>query len=254
MPAPLVKPVVLSIYEVDKHRVPLPERMARCTPDMKAALYGLRQDLQERGGNLVLSDLFRSYDMQFQAHLDYVTHKKKAFSPAPGGSMHEAGRAFDIDLASTNGKDLGEFWKIAKTHGLEPIVDQPDPTASECWHFECRGSHQLVADHYRNGKATNFDSPSHAMAASAIVALGLRHDRFEDCADEAYLQSALIRLGQDIGGIDGAIGPRSLTGLKTLGITATANADRIQAIDALLWHAFPGEFFDKTADPGTPFA
>jgi len=37
----------------------------------------------------MLSDLLRSYDMQLQAHLDYTSGKKSAFSPAPGGSMHE---------------------------------------------------------------------------------------------------------------------------------------------------------------------
>ena len=253
MPAPLVKPLVLSIYEVSGHRVLLPERMARCTPDMKAALYALRDDLKAKGGDLVLSDLFRSYDMQFQAHLDYVTHKKSAYSPPPGGSLHEAGRAFDIDLKSIE-STLPAFWAVAQARGLVPIIDRPDPSLPECWHFECRGSHQRVSDYYKAGKATNFDSGYHAMAASAIVAVGIPHDRFKDCADEAYLQSALLRLGQDVGNMDGAIGPKSLDGLAALGITASAMSERIAAIDALLWREFPGEFFDKTADPIGPFA
>jgi hypothetical protein len=253
MPASLVKPLVLSIYEVSGHRVPLPNRMAQCTPDMKAALYALRGDLQAKGGDLVLSDLFRSYDMQFQAHLDYVTHKKTAYSPPPGGSLHESGRAFDIDLKSIK-MSLTDFWPVAKARGLVPIIDAPNPATPECWHFECRGSHQRVSDHYKAGKATNFDSGYHAMAASAIVAVGIPHDRFKDCADEAYLQSALIRLGQDVGNIDGAIGTKTLDGLAALGITATAMSDRIAAIDAVLWREYPGEFFDKTADPINPFA
>ena len=253
MPASLVKPLVLSIYAVNGHRVPLPERMARSTPDMKAALYALRGDLQARGGDLVLSDLFRSYDMQYQAYLDYATKKKTALSPPPGGSMHEAGRAFDIDLKSTR-MSLPDFWQVAKARGLEPIIDTPDPKLAERWHFECRGSHQRVADYYRAGKGTNFDSPSHAMAASAIVAVGLPHDSFKDCADEAYLQSALIRLGHDVGNLDGTVGPRTMEALGTLGATASSAADRVKAIDALLWREFPGEFFDKTADPINPFS
>ena len=95
MTAPLVKATVLSIYKVSGHRVLMPERMARATPDLKRAMYAIRDALRARGGDLVLSDLFRSYDMQLQAHLDFTSGKKSAFSPAPGGSMHESGRAFD---------------------------------------------------------------------------------------------------------------------------------------------------------------
>jgi hypothetical protein len=38
--------------------------------------------------------------MQLQSHLDWKTGKKSAFSPPPGGSLHEAGRALDLDLDS----------------------------------------------------------------------------------------------------------------------------------------------------------
>jgi D-alanyl-D-alanine carboxypeptidase len=93
----------------------LPKNMARCTPDMLNALQGAAADVKTAGGELILSDLYRSYDMQLQAHLDYVTGKKKAFSPPPGGSMHEAGRAFDLDLSSLKMK-LSDFWKIAAKH------------------------------------------------------------------------------------------------------------------------------------------
>jgi len=253
MPAILVKPLVLSIYEVSGHRVPLPDRMAHATPDMKAALYGLRTALRSGGGELVLSDLFRSYDMQFQAHLDYTAGKKKAFSPPPGGSMHEAGRAFDIDLKSVK-MPLPAFWEVARRHGIVPIIPEPNPKTSECWHFECRGSHRKVKEYYEAGRGSNFEDPYHAMAASAIVAVGVPHDRFKGCEDVAYLQSALIRLGQDVGNLDGLVGPKTLAGLQALGIVATPLPDRVAAVDALLWKAFPEEFFDRTPDPVNPFA
>ena len=57
-------------------------------------------DLTALGNNLRLSDLFRTYEMQRQVNLDYVEGRKHAYSPPPGGSMHEAGRAMDIDLSS----------------------------------------------------------------------------------------------------------------------------------------------------------
>lgn len=253
MPTTLVKPVVMSIYEVNGQRVPMPERMARATPDLKKALYAIRDDLQAQGGKLALSDLFRSYDMQLQAHLDWSSGKKKAFSPPPGGSMHEAGRAFDVDLGSIK-VGLSAFWQIARRHGVVPIIAEPNPRASEAWHFECRGSHQLVYDHYKAGRGTNFASAAAAMAASAIVAAGLPHDRFKGKLDAAYVQSALIRLGQDVGNIDGDIGPKTLGKLAAVGITAGDLGARVQAVDALLQARFPEEFFDTASDDGSPFA
>ena len=87
--------------------------MAKCTPDMFAAVRGVVADLQ--GDNaLVLSDMYRSYEMQLQAHLDFVTGKKSALSPAPGGSMHEAGRAFDLDLSQIQEMGLAAFWSVGR--------------------------------------------------------------------------------------------------------------------------------------------
>jgi D-alanyl-D-alanine dipeptidase len=145
--APLEDIKIKSIYPSGD----LPKNMARCTPDMLNALQGAAADVKTAGGELILSDLYRSYDMQLHAHLDYVTGKKKAFSPPPGGSMHEAGRAFDLDLSSLKMK-LSDFWKIAAKHQLQPIIDTPSAGALEAWHFDCRGSHGLVYDYYAAGK------------------------------------------------------------------------------------------------------
>ena len=85
--APLLPIKIASIYNGD-----LPKRLARCTADMTSAVLGVVKDLGGTGNELVLSDMYRSHDMQFQAYMDYKTGKKSAFSPPPGGSMHEAGR------------------------------------------------------------------------------------------------------------------------------------------------------------------
>lgn len=249
MTAPLVRPVVMSVYEVNGHRVLMPERMARSTPDMKKAIYGIRADVEAAGGKLALSDLFRSYDMQLQAHLDYTSGKKKAFSPAPGSSMHEAGRAFDVDLKSLE-MPLEAFWQIAKKRGTVPIIAEPDPKASEAWHFECRGSHQLVYDYYKAGKGTNF-KPAAAMAASAIIAAGLEHDQFKGKEEAAYIQSALIRLGRDIGNIDGQIGPRTNGVLASIGGASAGRKEQLLALEALLQQKFPDEFFDRAPEEAT---
>ncbi len=253
MKTPLVTAQILSIYRSSGQRVLLPKRMAPCTPDTKRALLAIQAEVEAAGGRLYLSDLFRSYDMQFQAHLDWKTKKKKAYSPPPGSSLHEAGRAFDLDLKSLKVK-LDAFWEIAAQHGVRPIIATPNPRASEAWHFERRGSHQLVYDYYQTGKGTNFTSPYRAMAASTILAIGEPLDLFEGTEDAAYVQAALIRLGQEIGNIDGAIGPKSRKGLQALGVPAGPPLDVVAALDDLLQANFPEEFYDKTPlDARDPF-
>src|ERR1035437_10275393 len=118
---PLVPINIASIYQG-----PLPHRLAQCTPDTKLAIEAVARDLAGMGFGIRLSDLFRSHDMQAQSHADFVEGRKKAFSPPPGGSLHEAGRAMDIDLGSI-GVSLPKFWEIAKAHGFSPIIDTPDP-------------------------------------------------------------------------------------------------------------------------------
>src|SRR5262245_42851212 len=155
MTAPLSEISILSVYKNSSgQRLPLPKRMAQCTPDMEAAIGAIAAELEQKHGKLFLSDLFRSFDMQLQSHMDFVNGKKKAFSPPPGGSLHEAGRALDLDLDSL-GMKLSDFWEIARPEGLLPIIDKPNSSLNESWHFDCRGSHQIVYEYYRDGKGTN---------------------------------------------------------------------------------------------------
>lgn len=243
MKSPLVPIDILSVYKNKfDDPVPLPARMARCTPDMYLAIVNTSKALAKRGGKLILSDLFRSYEMQFQAHLDYVSGKKSAYSPPPGGSFHEAGRAFDLDLNAMK-IGLDEFWELAATFGLVPIINEPKKGASESWHFECRGSHQIVYQYYHDGKGTNFE-PYKAAAASSILAIGVHVDAFGDNQVAAAMQSGLIRLGKEIGSIDGQIGHRTQTALEELGINFDLQQlNRMQVdVENLVQRKFPAEF------------
>lgn len=241
MKAPLVPIDWPSIYFKGSTRQPLPKRMAQCTPDMKAAIAAAAAAVEAEGGKLILSDLFRSYEMQTEAHNDFVTGKKKAFSPPAGGSLHEAGRAFDLDLEAIH-VPLARFWVLAAKAALVPIIAKPVSGAKESWHFECRGSHQLVYDYYQAGKGGNFGDPYTAMAASAIVSVGIKVDKFGANQDAAFIQSGLIRLGQDIGSMDGAIGTNSKRGLDALGIDKSSTAAMVAGIDAALKAKFPAEY------------
>ena len=243
MKSPLQKIDILSIYENKMgDRVPLPERMAKCTPDTYLAILNIAQELKNKNGKLVLSDLFRSYEMQAQSHQDYKSGKKKAFSPPPGGSFHEAGRAFDLDLSSIK-IPLEDFWKIASKYGVLPIIPEPKKTVSEAWHFDCRGSHQIVYEYYDKGKGKNF-KPYTAAASSAILAIGVHVDAFANNQKQAALQSGLIRLGKEIGNIDGQIGKNTQKGLEELGIIFDQNNidSMLIQVENLIQQKFPDEF------------
>ncbi len=264
MLAPLEPITIESIYALGNIKnVPMPERMAFCTPDTKQALFFIDRDLRNVGGKVVLSDLYRSRDMQYQAYLDYTSGKKKAFSPAPGGSMHEAGRAFDLDLSRIK-VSLDEFWKIAAFYGVVPIIAAPNPKTSESWHFECRGSYQKVYDYYAVGKGTNF-KPAAAMAAAAILGIGVPHDSFPgEKRNAAFVQAALIRLGYQPGNMDGALGPKTSTALKaflqvgTLGISdemfyfklqnSNYLKEIVEKLDRKLQLDFPAEYFYRISE------
>jgi hypothetical protein len=236
--APLVPIKIASIYNGD-----LPKRMAKSTSDMHAALLGIIAEFNGTDNGLVLSDLYRSFEMQAQAHADFVTGKKTAFSPPPGGSMHEAGRALDLDLAEIRAIKLAGFWPMAKRHGLSPIIDTPDAGKNEAWHFDCRGSHDLVYRYYLAAQGDNFAKPYTAMPASAIVSTGQKVDKLGDDPRAGYIQSGLIRLGQNIGDLDGQIGRKTKDGLAALGIDPSADIASIASeIGQKLQTAFPGEY------------
>ncbi len=244
MKTPLTRVEILSIYKVHGERVLLPERMALAPPDVREAIRGLAGDLRKAGGRLILSDLFRSHDMQLQAHLDWKSGKKKAYSPPPGGSMHEAGRAFDLSLRDLR-IPLAEFWEMAERRGVFPIIGAPDRRKSEAWHFDCPGSHRRVADYYQAGRGDNMP-PYKAMAVSAILAIGVRVDAFGDNQDAARLQASLIRLGYELGNIDGRIGRRTREAMEQAEIDTREPALAVARAEDLLQQRFAGEYRESS--------
>jgi hypothetical protein len=211
--------------------------MARCTPDTRIAIEGVVSDLRGLGHELELSDLFRSFEMQKQANLDFIQKRKTAFSPPPGGSMHEAGRAMDISLESM-GVPLAKFWEIAKGRGFFPIIATPDTKLSESWHFDLRGSHAGVYEYVQSGKAGAHLAPYTQMAQSGITAIGVQLETVPD-QDIAWVQGTLIRLGFDPGRIDGVQGDRTNNALKDAGVDVQ---DPVTGLSNLLQSMFPLEY------------
>ena len=204
----------------------LPARMALCAPDFRSAIADIKNEVEMRGGELLLSDLFRTHDMQHQAHLEYLKGRKAYCSPA-GSGLHEAGRSMDIDVNAIK-MSLKDFWEIAEKYGVTPIISKPSKGLSECWHFDKAGSHRIVYDYYASKKGTNM-RPYTAMAVSGILACGIEvdtnmqgdQDWLHGRNTEAFIQSALIRLGYIIGNIDGDIGVRTKYALEKEGLMIT---------------------------------
>lgn len=243
MKTPLVPINIISCYKSPLgDLLPLPAYMAKCPPDMYSAIFRIAEELAQKGGKLVLSDLFRTYDMQLQSYLAYSSGKKPSYSPPPGGGFHESGRAFDLDLTKIH-ISLSDFWQIAGKYGVKPIISRPETSLSEAWHFDCRGSHQVVLDYYAAGKGTNF-KPYTAAAASAILSEGIRVDAFGVNQKQAAIQSCIIRLGKEIGSMDGHIGRRTHAALDELEITFDpGNPDTmLLQLENMIQEKFPEEF------------
>ena len=142
---------------------PLPKRMARLIEPAALALDAAYREIAAAGGRLFVSDMFRSSQDQARAHQDYLTGKKSAYSPPPGGSMHEAARAIDIDVGNTV-IGLPRAKEILKKHGWTGIA----ATGSECWHHDWRGPDGQAA-YDRGGKGM---SRYRAMARHCIAKIG----------------------------------------------------------------------------------
>jgi hypothetical protein len=163
----------------------LPSKMARMAPDAAAALDAVRKDIEARGGCFRLSDCYRDSAMQARAHQDYVTGRKKAYSPPAGGSMHEAGRAIDLDLAALihpgsvpKGSQLfdeNDVRAIFEQHGWTFIAPAGNPhrvDVKESWHIEFRAQFQATYD-ATLAKLHNHGAAYRAMVKAAISDLSV---------------------------------------------------------------------------------
>lgn len=114
---------------------PLPAHMARLVEPAAEALARVYRDIVAEGGHLYISDMFRSAEMQQRAHEDWKAGRKTAYSPPACGSVHESGRAIDIDAFDT-GIGHRRVREILRRHGWVNIV--ATLTGPECWHYEFR--------------------------------------------------------------------------------------------------------------------
>jgi hypothetical protein len=187
------------------------------TEDMFTALQKLDQLVRMNKGQLLITDLFRSWETQAEARKKFEQGKKKAFVAKPGGSFHNAGRAVDISVKQLEFEGIEKdewvsfFWELAKPLGFHPIVSTPDLGVSEIWHYDFPGNDWKDAyDVLQYGEA----------AKCCILDVGKWNpNESEEKVRKMFIQAQLIRLGfYEIGKVDGFIGPKTKKVLDFCGV------------------------------------
>jgi hypothetical protein len=84
--------------------------------------------------------------------------------------------------------------------------------------------------------------PYEAMTASSILAIGVSVDKFDSNQAEAYLQSCLVRLGYELGNIDGLVGRKTKQALKDAGIEFHDVSEVIPMVEDMLQEKYPEEY------------
>jgi len=205
MSTQLIQVEIPSIYFRNGKRVMLPKSMAKFTPDTAGAIKDIsdwvRREVPGDSEHLFFSDGYRTYEMQLQAHLDWKCHRKSAYSPPPGSSFHEAGRAVDFDVPSIC-LHIGynKFYEQAKSMGWSFVIPRPQHNLPEAWHMEWRGIYNDMVKRRSYKEAV----------IAAILDIDGKVD--DDIADDDIqeIQMILKYLGYDPGPTDGILGKRTM--------------------------------------------
>lgn len=173
-----------------------------------------------------ISDLSRDIAVQAKRRQQYEASLAKGLAKGqrspyvaiPGKSMHNAKRAIDswIDrmLANLGAEYLDRYWPIAAQFGFTPVISAPKEGVSESWHFDHFGPWRIAKDRLGYEQAV--------LAANCAMGTAGSWQN-----DQRKIQAHLHRLGQNIGEIDGNLGPRSRGAIQLLGFSkATAEATK----------------------------
>jgi hypothetical protein len=209
---------------------PMPERLAKMVLPAAEALQRVYQDIVDAGGHLYLSDMFRDAEQQHKAHMDYLTGRKSSFSPDTCSSVHEAGRAIDIDAFDT-GIGHQKVRAILNARGWVNIT--PSLTGTECWHYEFREPRweQYKAQH-------GYAAMAHAMKEEIGNVLGADEAQAR-MDDTRWLQDSLNKLLGLHLAVDGIYGDQTKdavtqfqakNGLQEDGVAGPITKGRIQAL------------------------
>lgn len=225
----LVYVQVPSWYAKPKGSAPLPKRLGCLYAPAAADLDRALIEISKAGGHVWFSDMFRSSTAQAKAHQDYLTGRKSAYSPPAGASMHEAGRAFDLDPGDT-GIGLKKIKEILAAHGWTGIADR----GSECWHHDWRGPDGQSA--YEAGSAGM--SRYRAMARHCIQVIRNPSTDDEHLSRVKEIQTMLNQVWPHLLTIDGIYGPKTKDAVTIFQMSKGLKPDGI--VGPLTWEKFKG--------------
>ena len=195
------------------------------TPDTASALLALNDVVLAAGGDFRVTELHRDVATQQKARIRYdrwvaagkpapgspgfdSATMKPAFVAVPGRSMHNAGRAIDVDLSALRfpgvpaDRQLDRLWDLARPLGWAPVIRAPDERASEAWHLDYWGELKGVLARLGYAQA--------AFAGALLVGHAGNGTSWA-----SITQTLLARAGYDLGEIDGLWGERSRLALST---------------------------------------
>lgn len=208
----------------------------RMSPCAAAAFVALQADLAQLGVEPIrVTDVYRDQRAQADARRAYEAWvaagrpstpgpgMKTAFVAKPNESNHGWGGSIDIDVEALqmpgvprgSSRALAAFWRVAADNGFTPIIADPNPWQSECWHFDHLGPLRSV----RNLAQTH-GSVGYAYAARVGCALQGTLVSTAEIRDTALatVQALLALGGIWPGPIDGIMGPSTRAGLAMAGV------------------------------------
>lgn len=234
-----------------KSSTPVQDSVWACPPGHAAALGQLDELMRAHGSRGVrLTELGRAWAFQARERAKYDAWVKArrpdpassryvrgemrtTFIARPGESMHQSGCAIDIDVEALDFPDvpdreqLAMFWKIAQHVGYRPIIAEPDPHQSECWHFDWFPP--PVARIYAGLRRR--DALAYPHTALALAVLTGRYTG--DDASARLVQARLLLDGYDVGWTDGIIGPRTVAWLEAVGIAGAGTMSSTRILEAM---------------------
>ena len=222
------------------NRVPMAHREQRgyFVPAAAKSLNELVTKAAEAGMDIQLNSGFRSWQSQeylYKRYLNWLSSGKPAWdSPEfdsktmqveaagrPGYGTHQSGRAVDIRLSKLreSGHSLGDFWDLAAEYGWRPFytIKNPDWNTSEAWHFDFYG------EWHRVFSKTSYRDMMKACTADAALLAPNYVNNILGLAQQAQL----VRAGEDLGSLDGVVGPKTISAAKNQGVNLDAPTDKL---------------------------
>jgi len=195
---------------------------ALVSPDFRDALVDLNNQVKQSGGTFYITELYRDWLTQEKARWEYVTGKKP-FVAKPGESFHGSGRAIDLDIQNLNfplpKQDwLKKLWELALPIGFRPVIDKPEMNKSEAWHLDFPGPWGNVI----------LKSGYSEAAKCAVLDVGQWNPQEPiDKVQRMFIQAQLVRLGHEIGSVDGLIGKKTMAALQQYDFEDLTHLDAI---------------------------